>query len=185
MKHALPTLALHLFLGETRVGEPLHVAEIQRAIGRTAPDLLRDCVDDQPEAVFASPYGLFGPLTLGNFISQRLVDRFQPQGSLGDATLQVFIEPPNFGARPPFHGRCHDGGHNHDQGHYGNSIVGKGGDVHSVGKIRRRGGNETCGSQSGGMHRGDSGSHHNGGAQPSRNSPFRLLSQTKRRQQRN
>ena len=77
MKHALPTLALQFFLRETHVGAPLRVAEIQRAIGRAAPDLLRNCVDHEPEAVFTLPQGLFCPLALDNFLSQRLVDRFK------------------------------------------------------------------------------------------------------------
>src|ERR1700736_2065744 len=70
MKHALPTIPLHFFQREPRVGAPLCVAEIKRAIGRTAPDLLRDCVNHKPEAVFTSPYVILCPLPLGNFFSQ-------------------------------------------------------------------------------------------------------------------
>src|SRR3981189_456686 len=73
MKHALPTLALHFFLSETLEGEPLRVEEIQRAIGWTAPDLLRDCIDHQSETVLASPYAPFRRLPFGTFFSQRLV----------------------------------------------------------------------------------------------------------------
>src|ERR1700675_2984665 len=114
MKHALPTLALHFFLSETLEGEPLRVEEIQRAIGWTAPDLLRDCIDHQPQAVFTSPQCIFRPLTLGNLLSQRLVDSFKLQRPLGYATLQLLVEPLDFRARPPVHGRCHHGGREHD-----------------------------------------------------------------------
>src|ERR1700694_5080198 len=106
MKHALPTLALRLFLCETHIGEPLRVAEVQRAIGRTAPDLVRDGINHKPEAVFTSPYTLLRPLTLDNFLPQLSVDRFKLQGSLGDASPHVFGDPPTLGTRPPLHGRC-------------------------------------------------------------------------------
>src|SRR5260370_16142897 len=86
MKHALPPVPLYFFQREAGVGAPLRVAEIKRAIGWTAPDLLRDCVNDEAQVVFTSPHFLFCPLTLGNFLSQRLVDSFKLQGSLGDAT---------------------------------------------------------------------------------------------------
>src|ERR1700688_142675 len=82
MKHALPPLALHFFLSETLKREPLRVEEIQRAIGWTAPDLLRDCVDHQPKAVFTLTHRFVRPLMLGNFFSQRLVDRFKLRSSL-------------------------------------------------------------------------------------------------------
>src|SRR3977135_4188896 len=67
MKHTLPTLASRFFLSETHEGEPLRVAEIQRAIGRPAPDLLRDCVNDKPQVVFAAPYTPFFQRTLDYF----------------------------------------------------------------------------------------------------------------------
>src|ERR1700682_4391774 len=89
MKHALPTLALHFFLSETLEREPLRVEEIQRAIGWTAPDLLRDCIDHKPQAVLTSPQCIFRPLTVGNFLSQRLVDSFMLQRPLGYATLHL------------------------------------------------------------------------------------------------
>src|ERR1700688_4577381 len=73
MKHALPTLALHFFLSETLEGEPLRVEEIQRAIGWTAPDLLRDCVDHETKAVFTLAQCFVCPLAFGNFFSKRLV----------------------------------------------------------------------------------------------------------------
>src|ERR1700687_4897636 len=77
MKHALPTLALQFFLRETEVGPPSRIAEIQRAIRWAAPDLLRDCVDHEPQAIFTFPQGLFCPLTLDYLISQCLVERFK------------------------------------------------------------------------------------------------------------
>ena len=120
--------------------------------------------------------GLFGPLTLGNFFSQCMVESLKLQGPLGDALLQVLVKPPDVRLRPPIHGRRRHGGHNHDQGHNGNSIIAKGGNAHRVGEVRRRGGYETCGSHPGVMHRGDGGSHQRGAAQPSRDSPSGLLS---------
>ena len=168
---------------ETGVLAETLIQEISRAIGRFAPDQRGKRVNDKPEAVFTSPQGFFCPLTLGNLLSQRMVDRFKRmvdrfklQGPLGDAILQVLVEPPDFRFRPPVHGRCHHGGNNHDQGHNGNSIVAKGGDAQSVGEVRRSGGYETCGSHTGVMHCGDSDSHQHGAAQPSRDAPFGLLS---------
>src|SRR5712691_1350934 len=73
MKHALPTVALQFLLGETRGGAPLRVAEIQRPVGWTTPDLLRNCVYDTPQVVFTSPQVPFCSLTLGNFLFQRFV----------------------------------------------------------------------------------------------------------------
>src|ERR1700686_863770 len=89
MKHALPPLALHFFLSETLEGEPLRVEEIQRAIGWTAPDLLRDCVDHPPESVFPLAHHFVRPPMLGNFFSQRLVGVFKLRSSVGNATLQL------------------------------------------------------------------------------------------------
>src|ERR1700686_4720579 len=76
MQHSPPPLALRLFLCETHIGEPLGVAEVQRAIGRATPDLLRNSVNRETQLVFASPLVLFRPLTLSNFLFQRLDLRF-------------------------------------------------------------------------------------------------------------
>src|SRR5580658_4350687 len=97
MNNALPTFALQLFLREARVGAPLRICKIYRAIVWAAHYLLRNCVDHKSELVFTSAHGILGPLPFGNFLSQRLVDRFKLHGAFGDAALQVLVEPLNFG----------------------------------------------------------------------------------------
>ena len=82
----------------------MQVAEIQAAIERAAPYLLRDGVDHKSQVIFALPQLIFDSLTFDYFLSQRLVDSFNLQCALGDATFQVLVKPLNFGARPPVHG---------------------------------------------------------------------------------
>src|ERR1700733_9030616 len=56
MKHALPPVALQFLKRESHVRTPLRIAEIQRAIGRAAPDLLRNGVDHQPQMFLSTLY---------------------------------------------------------------------------------------------------------------------------------
>ena len=73
MQHALPAITLDLFLPESHVGAPLVVAIIEGAVGRSAPDLLGDGVDNFARLCLRSPQLLLGPLAVAYLFAQLLV----------------------------------------------------------------------------------------------------------------
>src|SRR5439155_8414525 len=73
MQHALPAITLDLFLPESHVGAPLVVAIIEGAVGRSAPDLLGDAVDNFARLCLRSPRLLLIPLAVAYLFAQLLV----------------------------------------------------------------------------------------------------------------
>ena len=68
------------------------IEKIRLAVRQTRMNECGNCVDDEPQAIFAFAQRPFGPLALSNFLSQLFIRRGKLSGSLDDALLQFFVQ---------------------------------------------------------------------------------------------